>query len=75
MTHSAGPWAVKHLSLHQWEINSGSYPYAKVGPLLAEAPQLLATLKWIAQEIRWEHDMTASLTVAEQAIAKATGAE
>ena len=43
--------------------------------LIAAAPQLLATLEWIAQEIRWEHDMMASLAVAEQAIAKATGAE
>src|SRR4030042_1120362 len=38
--------------------------------LIAAAPELLATLKWIAQEIRWQHDMTASLAVAEQVISK-----
>ncbi|MFA5500833.1 MAG: hypothetical protein WC404_07110 [Candidatus Omnitrophota bacterium] len=41
--------------------------------LIAAAPELLSTLKWIAQEIEWGHDMTASLAVAKQAIAKAEG--
>ena len=41
--------------------------------LIAAAPELLSTLEWIAQEIKWGHDMTASLAVAEQAIAKVRG--
>ncbi len=39
--------------------------------LEANAKHLAATLQWICQEIRWGHDMTASLAVAEQALANA----
>jgi len=40
--------------------------------LLLAAPDLLATCKWVAQEIDWGHDMRASSAVLQQAIAKAT---
>ena len=41
--------------------------------LIRTAPEMLAALQWIAQEIAWGHDMRASAAVARTAIAQASG--
>ena len=41
--------------------------------LQAAAPDLLAALEWVAQEIEWGHDMAASAAILSQAIAQAEG--
>lgn len=41
----------------------------------AAVADLVATCKWVAQEIEWGHDMAASAAVLKQVVAKATGTD
>ena len=65
-----------HTANHATEIRAtGRDALAEISAnarLVAAAPELLATCKWVAQEIDWGHDMRASSAVLQQAIAKAT---
>ena len=91
MTHTQGPWRARELTSESpgtriykgtAEIATCHYgaPFdhqeAKANArLIAAAPELLAAMKWIAEEIEWNHDMGGVLAVARRAIEKATGQE
>jgi hypothetical protein len=78
--HTPGPWLQRGVARPVWAqplVDGEGYGIDQSLPanarLIAAAPKMLADLEWIAQEIRWGHDMTASLAIAEASIANAKG--
>ena len=85
MTHTEGPWqaiSTRIYTADKREVGVATkadpkerYKANENARLMAAAPELLAAMKWIVQEIEWGHDMGGALAVARLTIEKATGQE